>query len=88
MSPATATNPTACPHRPEGGRYPFAPLSALLPRNRDARASKLRVSRATLRRYETEGLDGYQADRCAVRAGHHPGTVWPEWWTTHHGADQ
>lgn len=82
----TAT-PQGCPHS-NGHRFPFAPLAALLPRNRDAIAAKLRVSRATLRKVEAHGLDTYQADRCAVRAGQHPGTVWPEWWTTHGKTDR
>lgn len=69
-------------------RYQFAPLFAVPPKNRDARAAKLHVSRATLARYETHGLDDRQADRCAVRAGLHPGNVWPEWWTADQGVDQ
>ena len=43
-------------------------------------ASRWGVSGTDLKRYMAEGLTEYQADRYAVRAGLHPGDVWPEWW--------
>lgn len=74
--------------RTRAHRFQFAPLLAILPTSNDERAAKLRTSWATLRRYEAEGLDTYQADRCAVRAGYHPANVWPDWWSAEEGADQ
>jgi hypothetical protein len=43
---------------------------------------RLRVSGARLRELRACGLDTWQADRYAVRAGLHPIEVWGDAWTT------
>ena len=49
--------------------------------DRDALAVQLKVSTRTIDRLRAKGaLTEAEADVYAVRAGFHPGTVWPSWW--------
>jgi hypothetical protein len=89
IDPATARIPHRdgrCHEAPVGQRLPFAPLTTSRAfRSEHEMAKALRVSAATLRRYRTEGLDAYQADRAAIRLGSHPSIVWPDWPTITEG---
>lgn len=56
------------------------PLSALLPFcNGLPVAQALDVERTMIRRAAEFGLTDTQADRWAVKLGHHPGNVWADW---------
>ena len=49
--------------------------------DKDALAVQLKVSTRTIDRLRAKGaLTEAEADVYAVRAGFHPGTVWPNWW--------
>jgi len=42
----------------------------------------LGVTARTVWRWRSTGLTELQADRAAIAAGLHPGTVWDTWWAT------
>lgn len=64
-----------------GERFDFAALERCIGGSRDYVAARLGVATKTVDRFRREGLSEDTADRYAVRAGHHPGEVWPEqWW--------
>lgn len=57
-----------------GGNQPGTPEGhALL-------ALHLGISHRHARRLATHGLNDTQADRYACRIGHHPATLWTNWW--------
>jgi hypothetical protein len=63
-------------------RRPF-PLDALLHITRETAADLGRrcgVNTRSLARWRAAGLTATVADRLAVRSGHHPAEVWPNWW--------
>lgn len=59
-----------------GGSQPGQPPAGLA-----ALAQQLGISHTMAQRLNTEGLSDQQADRYAIALGHHPGTIWPDWWT-------
>lgn len=44
-------------------------------------AARLGIAVGTVARLRQEGLSEERADFYATRAGHHPGEVWPQWWS-------
>ena len=63
-------------------RFPFADLEALLGEcPTRVIAARLGVSTRTVWRWRAGGLTVDQADRAAIAAGWHPGTVWDTWWS-------
>jgi hypothetical protein len=60
-----------CPER----RLPYEPLKAALA----GTGLMSSLSASTRRTYEEHGVPESVADRLAVRAGHHPSEIWPEW---------
>ena len=66
-----------------GPRFPFRDLEARLGDGAtQVIADRLGVSTRTVWRWRTSGLTTEQADRAAVAAGWHPGTIWDTWWST------
>lgn len=63
-------------------RLPYAPLRAALDRRAqrdltvDAQAEVLGVTRRTIHRYATVGVELAQAERLACHAGLHPAAIW------------
>lgn len=45
-------------------------------------AARLGVSTRTVWRWRASGLTAHQADRAAIAAGWHPGSIWDTWWST------
>lgn len=44
-------------------------------------AALVRVSRESVHRWRSEGLNWIRADACAIALGDHPGNIWPDlWW--------
>lgn len=72
-----------------GQRFPLEPLERALGARHGSPvspsvvllAARLGIGRRHLPRLRRTGLSEAQADVLAVRAGFHPGEVWPEWWT-------
>jgi len=68
-----------------GRRYPFRPLLDLdcyrLASSREI-AKRTGYKDSTIRKWRSADLlPERAADVLAVRAGYHPGNIWPEWWT-------
>lgn len=63
-------------------RFPYDRLIQRSGMSRSALRMKVGISGESARRYESEGLTVWQADRLAVRLGFHPANVWPDWWGT------
>lgn len=77
-----------------GHRYPLEPLARVLGvdlhtigghQSGDLTglhllAEQLGISHRHARRLEQHGLTDIAADRYAIRAGHHPASIWPTWW--------
>ncbi len=62
-------------------RFSIADLEAHLgPESTAMIARSLGVSTRTVWRWRSTGLTELQADRAAIAAGLHPGTVWDTWW--------
>lgn len=77
-------------------RYPLEPLAKAMAlhlgahgqrgdgvdhRGLVALADRLGISSRWARDLHARGLTERQADRFAVAIGHHPASVWPDWWT-------
>lgn len=61
--------------------YPFGPLLEALRTTHGAFAKRHGVSGRDVKVMVEQGLTEYQADKYAIRAGLHPGDVWPDlWW--------
>jgi hypothetical protein len=65
-------------------RYPTTPLLAETPPGINGiaiLASRLGVERGAIYRWKKHGitLTPYQADKYAIRLGHHPSHYWPTW---------
>ena len=81
-------------NRPDPRRYPLEPLARVAgielgrmggdqPGQRRGLlllVELLGISREWGRHLNRFGLTETQADRYAVTLGHHPGSIWPEWW--------
>ena len=64
-------------------RFPLADLEAHLGQGSTTTvAQRLGVTTRTVWRWRSAGLTELQADRAAIAAGLHPGTVWDTWWDT------
>ena len=64
-------------------RFSIADLEAHLgPASTATIARSLGVTTRTVWRWRSAGLTELQADRAAIAAGLHPGTVWDTWWAT------
>ncbi len=64
-------------------RFAFDAIEAHLgPASTATIAMRLGVSARTVWRWRASGLTELQADRVAVAAGLHPGSVWDTWWST------
>lgn len=57
---------------------PIAPLDRIEP-NRTTLSAHTGVSRATIYRWEHDGIPIESADRAAVALGFHPAELWAEW---------
>lgn len=58
--------------------WPVAPLLALCG-GTEQLAARLDMNHEKILSAQISGLDDYKADRWAIRCGHHPGSIWPEW---------
>lgn len=59
--------------------WPLEPVLDLPGVTPTAVVRALHISGDTYKRLTVDGLTDVQADRVAVRLGHHPATVWPDW---------
>ena len=59
--------------------YPFADLAAAMRLTEHQATAVLGLSGSTAQDYRHNGMSWRVADRLAVKAGFHPGQVWPEW---------
>ena len=65
-----------------GIRFPFSDLEARLGHcATKVIAARLGVSTRTVWRWRAAGLTADQADRAAIAAGWHPGSIWDTWWS-------
>lgn len=61
-------------------RYPLAPLIAIThAQDLHQLARQLGLTHRHLRRMQAQGLQDREADRYAIRLGHHPSHIWPNW---------
>jgi hypothetical protein len=44
-----------------------------------AAAEVFGVPKRTLHRWMVDGVDEWKADEIAIRARHHPASIWPDW---------
>ena len=65
----------------EMGRYPLEPLADAMGITVHKACTRLRVTGATYQEYRDRGLTPMVADRLAIKAGFHPGLIWPQWVT-------
>lgn len=75
----TATMPAVDRRRASERRYPFDPIAQALGVDNSAAARHLHISGTTWQQYRDHGLTAVVADRLAVRIGHHPAELWPDW---------
>jgi hypothetical protein len=68
--------------RPEGVRWPLAPLLAASGLSRRDLAAEVGITPRSVARAAAEGLSDRSADRWAIRLGFHPLTVWGWDWVT------
>lgn len=59
--------------------WPLGPLAEAICRPGESVAVTLGVDTTALNRAAEFGLSDLLADRWAIRAGHHPAEIWPDW---------
>jgi hypothetical protein len=66
--------------RGEARQFSVAPLLAFIGAESNlAAAAALGIANKQLYRFTHHGLTPTQADVLAVRLGHHPSAIWPDW---------
>lgn len=79
---ARSEKPQHPPKAPRPGSFALAELERAVGRfSGEDMAEVLGTTTRTIFRLRRAGMSYVQADRYAVRAGLHPGDVWPQWWT-------